>query len=983
MIEELYFRILGELEVLRGGERVRLAAGKLPVLLTTLLLRANHIVSVDELVDRLWGDTPPGRARGSLPTYVMRLRQALGDDAKAPRLIRTRASGYAIEIEPEQLDLLRFRKLVERAGEQDLHDALAIWPGEALTGIQSESLRQQELPRLVEERLRVLERRIDRDLELGRFAELTGELSELTARHPMRERFWGQRMHALYRSGRQADALTCYHAIRDRLVDELGVEPGSELRRMHDAILRNDSRLQSTQPPDHPTPRQLPADVTSFAGRDAALARLDTRVGARTVVISAIHGTAGVGKTALAVHWAHRASHLFPDGQLYLNLRGFDPDRPPVDPGDALGQFLRALGADQLPHDIEERAALFRTLVAAKRLLVLLDNAATVDQVRPLLPGSPSCVVLVTSRNQLTGLVAIDGAQDLTLDVLRPAEAMSLVENVIGRERARAEPGAATELTVLCGHLPLALRVAAGKLVMRPTQPLSDSVAELRDGARLGALEVDGDRRGAVRAAFDMSYLALKPDEQRLFRRLGLVPGPDFTPAAAEVLIGLPGQATARLLDRLVTGHLVERPTSQRFRLHDLLRHYARERCAADESTQDAEAAASRLYDWYLATAQAAVLLTHPHSPLLEDHSGIPQMFAGTAQAWAWLDAERANLTAAVDDALNRGQPAMALRLADTLRGYFIARTYFESDWQAVVHSGLRAAEQLDDDRARAAMYLNQAITHYALGDLPGYLDRCRQALEFATRAEWVKGTAKALTFLGQGHMELGILPEALEYLERSRAVLAETAPAELSYVYNIFGWTYLELGNLHEAIDYFGQALQIGRELDSLPDQTIALHGIGTAQQLLGKRAEAVGTFTECLRVSRALRHADREAISLSYLAELAVERGEQETLLAQALTALERARYPRVKVCVHNVAGRVCRELGRTRAAADHHRRALDDARQLGYRYDETEALLGLADAQHDDTLAGQALIMAQQSGFRVLAEQALGRSTTDHRQ
>jgi DNA-binding SARP family transcriptional activator/tetratricopeptide (TPR) repeat protein len=961
MSDALYFRILGELDVLRRSERIPVAGAKLPVLLVTLLLRANQTVSVDELVDRLWGDTPPGRARGSLPTYVMRLRQALGDNTKSPTLIRTRAGGYAIEIMPDQLDLLRFRTLVERG---ELAAALALWSGEALTGIQSESLHRYEVPRLTEEHLRVLERRIDLDLETGQVAELAGELSELTARYPMRERFWGQRMLALLRSGRQADALACYHTIRDRLIEELGVEPGPELRRVHDTVLRNDTRLEPSNV--RAIPRQLPADVTSFAGRHTALAQLDARVTARTVMISAIHGTAGIGKTALAVHWAHRVSGRFPDGQLYLDLRGFDPDRPPVDPGDALGRFLRALGTEQVPPDLEERSAQFRSLVAGRKLLVLLDNAATADQVRPLLPGSPGCLVLVTSRNQLTGLVALDGARDLTLDVLTAAEAMSLLEAVVGRTRVRAEPDAAAELVELCGRLPLALRIVAGKLVMRPTQPVASAAAELRDGARLGALEVEGDRRGAVRAAFDMSYLGVKPDEQRLFRRLSLVPGPDFTVAAAAVLADLAEPATTRLLDRLVAGHLIECSAPQRFRLHDLLRHYARERCDTEESTKDISAAVSRLFDWYLSTARATV------RPAL----------GGTAPAWAWFEDERANLAAAVADAIDRGLLTTTVRLAGTLRGFFTARGYFDGDWRAIVHNGLAAAGKLGDDRATAAMYLDQAIAHYALGDLHGYLDQSRLAHEFAGKADWVNGVAKALTHLGQGHLELGMLPEAFEFLERSQALMSEAdSLPELSVSHVVTGFAHLDRGELRAAAGHFGKALTMARTLNSLPTEVAALHGLGTTELQLGEEADALASFTECLRVSRLLGNRDRAALSLGHLAELAGRSGDPSSageLLGQAVAVVDAGTtYHWIGPTVRNAAGRISVLLGKADAAIGYHRQALETARRIGYPYYETEALLGLADAHRhlgklDDarTLAEQALIIAERAGFQVLA-------------
>ncbi|HEV2781583.1 MAG TPA: BTAD domain-containing putative transcriptional regulator [Actinophytocola sp.] len=1004
MTDMPYFRLLGDFEATRRGEPLPVPAGRLRVLLATLLLRANRTVPVEALIDRLWDGAAPRRARGSLPTYVMRLRKALGDDTRSPTLIHTRPGGYLIEVGVDQVDLLRFRDLVERAAGLDpaaaaaaLREALALWRGPALAGIPSEQLRRDELPQLTEERLGVLERRIELDLRLGRRNGLVAELSALARDHPLRERFWGQLMRALSASGRQAEALERFREVRGLLTAELGIEPGPELQRLHERILRGEPEACSIRP-QWTAPRQLPADVASFTGRASSMATLDGLLSGPDTV-AAIHGPPGVGKTALAVRWSHRMSRHFPDGQLYLDLRGFDPDRPPADPGDALGQFLRALGVQpvQIPHDLEERSALYRSTVAGRRMLVLLDNAATADQVRPLLPGSPSCRVLVTSRNQLTGLVAIDGARELTLDVLTPAESLALLDTMLGSERVRAEPKAAAELTELCGHLPLALRVAAGKLVIRPRQRIADSVARLRDGARLSALELEGDRRGAVRAAFDLSYLALKPDEQRMFRRLGLVPGPDVTPAAAAALVAAPEPATVRRLDRLVAAHLVDCPAPGRFRLHDLIRHYARERCAADESTSDTTAAVRRLFDWYLTTTQEAVHLTHPYSPHLEEHSGEPTTFADRTQAWAWLDAERPNLTAAVGDALDRGLLTTALRLADTLRGYFGARAHLGSDWRALIHSGLIAAGKLDDDRGRAAMYLNHAIARYALGDLPGYLDHSRRAHGLASRVGWTKGAARALAYLGQGHMELGILPEALEFLERSHVLMAaEGSLPDLSHIYLILGFTYLDQGLLDEAVGYFGKSLEIGRKLDSLPRQCSALHGLGTAKAQLGEAAAATASFTECLRDSRVLGNRDLEAISLAFLAELSAGAGDPAAaadLLARALAIVDvGTTYHWVAAAVRNAAGRTALRLGAAGDAVARHRDALETARRSGYRYYETEALLGLADAHRhtgrlDDArdLAREALAIAEEAGFRLLVTTArrMFRSAPDDRQ
>jgi tetratricopeptide (TPR) repeat protein len=651
-------------------------------------------------------------------------------------------------------------------------------------------------------------------------------------------------------------------------------------------------------------------------------------------------------------------------------------------PGEALDRFLRALGHNtgQLPADLEERAALYRSTLADKRILVLLDNAATVDQVRLLLPGTSTGLVLVTSRNQLTGLVAVDGAHNLTLDVLNPVESALLLEKILGPARVTAEPEAASELAALCGHLPLALRVAAGKLVMRPSLPISTSVDELRH-ARLAALEVDGDRRAAVRAAFDLSYLALKPDEQSLFRRLGLVPGPDFTPAVAAVLADLPD--AGRLLARLVGVHLVDSPNPDRYRLHDLLRRYARERCETDESPSDRDRAMTRLLAWYLGTAQTAVSTIHPHSQQLYDYTTATGSFPDGVAALTWLEAERANLTAAIDDSVRRDQPDTALRLIDAVRGYFIARAHYHEDWQTLTRTGLRAAEQLDDDRARAAMHLNLAVACYGLTDLDAYLRHAATALDLARSAGWDLGTARALTFLGHGNMERGHPGKALDYLDAARAALPENSAPQLSYLLLIQAHTHHELGDLEVSRDLFDEVVRIGEELDSLPDQTLGWYGLGLVHMLLGEPDQAWAAFSDSVRTAKALHNCGREAVGLAGLAEVAAAAGrhaEASELLETGRTAASTSHNQHFEVVLAMAAGRAHAAAADWPAAIAEFTAALTLTRKIGYRYDTADILLELAPvyrALHDPRTARacaiEALEVASEAGFRVLTEKA----------
>jgi DNA-binding SARP family transcriptional activator len=618
------FFLLGSLLVCPAAKaEVRVPPGKQRVLLAVLLLHSNHVVSADVLVEALWGSEPPPSARAAMRNYVKRLRKVLDDPGHD--LIRSVPGGYLIRVPAGDLDVTRFEEL-ERAGQEAaaagdwdhaadlLRAALSLWRGEALEDARSEWLAARELPRLAELRLRALETRIDLDVRLGRRAEAIAELWRLTNLHPLRERLYRLLMLALCQDGRYAEALAVYQSARRVLITELGTEPGPDLRRLHQRILTSDPALAGPGP-RHATPasvtlsgarggslppRQLPPTARHFSGRSAELVALrritDEPAGAGWPAIIAVTGAAGVGKTALALRWAHEVAFRFPDGQLHADLRGYDPGSP-VPPAEVLARFLRSLGVPgaEIPADQTERAARFRSLLTGQRVLVVLDNARSAEHVRPLLPATPGCAVVVTSRDSLAGLVVRDGAQRLDLDLLPLTDAVHLLRSLIGG-RVDADPAAAQTLAVECARLPLALCAAAELAAACPAAPLAELVRQLGDRhQRLDLLDGGGDPRTALRAVFSWSYQHLDSDSARALRLLGLHPGIDIEPHAGAALMGTTVAQARRLLSVLARAHLIRPVGPARYAMNDLLRVYAAELAVGcDSGRQEATAASAR-----------------------------------------------------------------------------------------------------------------------------------------------------------------------------------------------------------------------------------------------------------------------------------------------------------------------------------------------------------------------------------------------------
>jgi DNA-binding SARP family transcriptional activator/tetratricopeptide (TPR) repeat protein len=868
--------------------------------LAALLWRANQPVPVDELADLVWNGAPPAGARDAVRALVMRLRRRL-DQPAAARIV-TRAPGYAIEVSSEELDATRFERLTHQADDAIrvgrwadaapvAAGALSLWRSTPLADVPSDLLRDQWVPSLEQLHLRALTCRIEADLHGGRHEQLIPELQELTARHPLRENFYGQLMLALAGSGRRAEALGAYQRASRALATELGVDPGPELRRLHERVLAGDASL--TAPPvaalenqsetgqlpvAEPAPalRQLPAAARSFVGRQPEVSRLgdlvrqalDPAGAAGTVVISAIDGMAGVGKTALAVHAAHQLSGQFPGGQLFIDMHGWTQGHEPRAAGEALEVFLRALGVppQQVPPGTDERAAMFRQQLAGTRTLLVLDNAASEAQVRPLLPGSVGCLVLVTSRRRLR---ALDEAHLLSLDVLPPDDAAELFRAVAGPERAPAGDPALAEIVKLCDQLPLAVRIAAALLRHRSAWTLDHLAGLLRShSTRISALS---DRERNLSAIFDLSYRSLTEAEQSTFRCLGLVPGPDFDAYATAALTGNDPAVAARLLEDLVDHNLVLQRVPGRYRLHDLIRLHAHI-LADHDPAADRDAALDPLMDYYQHTANRADTLISPiprlaptgpgpaHAPALPDADA----------ARTWLRTERPNLLAALWYATGHAQRERGIMLTAGLA------TLLRDDgpWPEALtlHTdAIAAARSVGDHGSQAAALTQLGIIRNLTGDCPGALDDLEQAAHLYRGLGDSLGQANALTQLGDIRGFVDDWPGALDDLEQALRLSQQLGNRlgqanALARLGNIRRYT----GDYPGAIPELEEALRLYQQVGDRTGQGKMLISLGNAQRVTGDFAGAGRSLEEALRLNGHLDHQLGRANSLSELGEL-----------------------------------------------------------------------------------------------------------------
>ncbi|MBP2336207.1 DNA-binding SARP family transcriptional activator [Saccharothrix coeruleofusca] len=986
----MLFQVLGPLQVWDGHDWAAVRAPQQRVLLAVLLTEPGRAVSADRLVDAIWGDHPPRTALNTVQGYVVRLRRLLGDNGGA-RLV-TRGAAYQLVVPEGQVDAAVFERCVESAqrelaaGELEaavgrLAEGLRLWRGQAFQDVPASDALAAEVTRLEQRRVTALELRLGAQVELGRHAEVVDELTRLVQRHPLREGLRALLMTALYRCGRRAEALAVYRAGRALLVSELGVEPGPQLRELERAVLADDLRLLPSRPAARPraVPAQVPAGVSLFTGRAGQLRLLDRVVGQAhetgAVPIVVITGTPGVGKTALARHWAHRARDRFPDGQLHVDLQG-NATAPPTPPLTALSRLLRGLDVppDRVPTDLEEAAALYRSELAGRRALVVLDDARDLEQVRPLLPGTPGCAVVVTSRGALTGLVARDGAHSVPLDVLTAEEARALLTGLLGARRARAEPEALVRLAELCAHLPLALRIAAANLITNPTGSLTSYTDRLA-GNRLAALRVDGDEQTAVRTAFELSHAALGEPTRRLFALLGSFPGADFTAEAAAALSGDPVTEVAGLLDELAAAHMLTRPAPGRYGYHDLLRLFAREQ---DLPAAERDAAVLRLHRWYLRAVDAAASVLYPQMIrlTLPGRPAPQSVFADHAAASEWLDAERGNLVAAVTHAARHRPLPEAGLLAEALRGYFWLRMH-TVDWLAVAHAGLSIGEANQDDRAQAAACLSIADAHHRQGHHRQATEYSTRALEHGGRGGWLEGQAAALGNLGNLARTSGRLVEAAEHHERAFELNRRTGRLtnQFNNLSNL-GIVYRHLGRLRQALDKHAQALAINEEIGSRQGEANGLTYLGGVWRDLGELDGAADHLERARALHRELGDRGGEADATGELAAAHHESGRHAEAARLARDALELAReagYRRGEVDVLVVLGLAHQALGGHAEAIGHLREALATARAASYRFGEVKAMIGLAAARRDLPDAERALAVAVETGYRLLEARA----------
>ncbi|KND25222.1 AfsR/SARP family transcriptional regulator [Streptomyces acidiscabies] len=932
------FLLLGPVE-LRGpdGTAVELGPAKRRTVLAALLVDAGRWVSVETLVDRVWGEDMPARVRPSLYAHIARVRRslaALPPAADGPRL-RRGPGGYLLDVPPGQVDVHGFRHLVQRARSADCPDAERVellrraldrWRGEPLAGLAGiwvEHTRES----WAQERIEAVLEWSAAEYRTGRHAGVIGVLTGLAAEHPLVEPLTVALMRALQGAGRSPEALARYAVLQKRLAEELGTDPGTEARQIHQAILRGEAlptpaygtappaygpspqapgtppSAPGTSPPVYgtpssapgtpptaygapppapitppPAPAQLPLEARGFIGREKELARLDHILATAShrpasVVVSAVSGTAGIGKTALAVHWAHRVADRFPDGQLYVNLRGFDPSGVAVTPDQAVRDFLDALGgaAQHVPADPQAREGLYRSLLAGRRMLLVLDNARDADQVRPLLPGAPGCLAVITSRNRLTGLVAAEGAHPLPLDLLSPAEARALLGRRLGEERVAAEPDAAEEIIARCARLPLALAIVTARAAAHPGFPLRAVAEELRDS--LDAF-TGGDLATDVRAVFSWSHDALTPVQARLFALLGLAPGPDIGLFALACLAGLTGPATRTALQALENLHLVEQPEPGRWRMHDLVRLYAADRGRQDLEPGDRDAALRRLTGFYLHTVCGTLRLMPlddvPPDLGAPEPGCLPQPLATRAQALEWLTHELPNLLA-------------AQRLA-TERGW--SRTVWQFAWSLDQFYGL-----MGHVHDRVAMW-RAALAALGPDDAPYVRMRVHRRLGHAVN-------------------HAGAHDEALRHLDHALDLADD--PADQVRIHIALAQTYGRQNRLREALRHSYRALRDLREEDLPALKAAALNSAGWYEARAAHYAPARAHCESALPLARGAGHDSIEADILDSLGYIAHHTGRHEEAVAHYRLAL--ARY-RGSGSDHWVADTLER-LGRTYAA------------------------------------------------------------------
>jgi tetratricopeptide (TPR) repeat protein/DNA-binding SARP family transcriptional activator len=877
--------------------------------LAALLVDAGRVVPVDTLIDRVWGPVAPEQARATLRTHLSRIRRLLEQDGGPAEAGLSRVSGgYLLRVDPGQVDLHRFRQLAgDDNSVESLRSALTLWRGEPLAGIDGEwAGRMREV--WCRERVDVAIAWARAELARGNPRPVLAGLAELASDNPLVEPITEVLMRAFHAAGRTSEALELYARTRAHLAEELGTDPGPELRRLHQCLLRGEAETGPALVAEARLgPRQLPAPPQLFTGRVMELAELDKIHDASTVVITAIDGMAGVGKTALAVQAAHQMADRYPDGQLFIDLHGYTDGVAPVEAGDALDRLLRSLGVpgESIPADLDQRAGLYRSQLAERRMVIVLDNAASEAQVRPLLPGAPGCVVLVTSRRRLAGL---DYTHTMSMDTLLLADAVALLRHSAGDARLAGQPpDLVEELVELCGRLPLAIRIASARLHSHAAWDLAHLVQRLRDEQhRLVELQA-GPR--SVAAALDLSYQALGADQQRTYRRLGLHPGPDIDPYAAAALLDATLLEAGVELEHLLEAHLLQEPTPGRYRFHDLTRAHAAHVAAHHE--RDAHVALDRLLDFYRSTAAVAMAAAYPYerhdrrlvAPAPTPGPGLSE----PTMALTWLESELPNLLAAARYATDNHRPEHVLHLSTSLQRYL---------------------------RTRGAYHDAETLHRHAL------------SIARATGAQ----AAEAEALVGLGHIERlqSRHDQAIDQYQQVLRLAGGTGleAAALDALVGL-GDTYRTQGRPEQAIDHYQQALRLGRAADHQAAQLDALAGLGHVHTTQGRYQLAIDHYQQALRLARATGHQAIQLQALTGLGNIHRMQGRDElaTDHYQQSQRLARATGNRFAEQAALIGLALTLGLqGRYEQATDHYERALQLARATGYRTGELNALAGL---------------------------------------
>ncbi|MBN1172368.1 MAG: tetratricopeptide repeat protein [Micromonosporaceae bacterium] len=902
------FRLLGPVEVWAGGQRFEISEPRRKGVLAALLVDAGLVVPATTLVRRVWGDAAPDKAHNTLRTHVTRIRRVLeqATGGSLPIAVLSEPGGYRLAVDRVQVDLHQFRSLVQQAGNPGsalgqgidfLREARALWRGVPLTGIPGDwAHRTRE--HLVQELLHATAAWAQAEVRGGNPAAVLAPLIPLAEEYPLMEPLTAVLLRALVAAGRPTEALTRGRRHRQVLAEDYGTDQGPELRALYQAILREDLDLGLKSDPgpaqrSMEVPAQLPAEVAAFAGRAGYLTRLDALMNPptgqqperRATTLVAISGTAGIGKTSLALHWAHHNAARFPDGQLYVNLGGYTSPGQITHPTEAMRQFLDALGVppQRIPTDPAALAALYRTVMAGRSMLLLLDNARDTAQVRPLLPGTPNCRVIVTSRNQLTGLIATDGAVPITLDLLTCEEGRELLRLRLGDHRIEAEPAAADEMVDRCARLPLALAIAAAHAAISPGTPLRDLARILGDPDQRWQMLTGDDSASHLRTVFSWSYQALTPAAAGLFRLLGLHPGPDITAPAAASLAGVPLAEATLTLSELVRASLLSEQRPCRFALHDLLRSYAADLACGEESESVRRAALRRLFDHHLHTAAVANQVQYPHRmpnprpPQPPVEGADPLVPEDSAAALAWLAGECPVLLSLLH-AAPAGFDNHAYQLAWILTT-FLSRQFRWRELVAAWNAALPAADRLGDLRAQATARRLLAYAETPLGEHTAAWQHNEEALERYEQAGDRRGQAEILhnmAFVCQGRNQPA---RALEYGHRALALacgVPEGRASEAS-IRNGIACCLHQLGDFAAAVVEAQQAALLFRQTGDGYGEAASHHTLGRAYHDLGDFARASASFQQSVELCQQLEEPYHEAMALDCLGDSCRAIGDQ----------------------------------------------------------------------------------------------------------